>query len=231
MKSVTFVYPYYENPAFLAHQVECWSRYAEELRERLSIVIVDDCSPLTRAALVVGKYRTEQLRSVPIRVFRIDVDVRWNWLAARNIGAHYAPDGWMLLTDMDHVVPERTLRSLMSNHHDPKTIYRFSRTGTKTTPHPNSWFVTREMFWKIGGYDESASGYYGTDGDYRRRCAATAPVVILPEMLEHHEFEQDASTEIYKRKQSEDAEGKRILRARRGLAPKVLSFPYHEVML
>lgn len=229
MNPVTFVYPYYECPEFLCRQILHWNEYPDDLMDNLRVILVDDGSPRQPAEVVV-RAALPRVRFSK-RLFRVDVDVRWNWLAARNIGAHYAPDGWMLLTDMDHVVPERTLRSLMTSEYDTNTIYRFSRIGTKTTPHPNSWFVTREMFWRIGGYDESASGYYGTDGDYRRRCAETAPVVILPDVLEHHEFEQDASCSAYERKQPEDAEGKRILRARRGLPPKVLSFPYHEVML
>lgn len=230
MRRVTFVYPYYENPAFLARQMHGWSKLPRDLSDMLSVIVVDDGSPKSPAEHVVRQLALTH----PGRLFRIDVDVRWNWLAARNVGAHHAEEGWLLLTDMDHVVPEQTLRDLMYGSHDPDVVYRLSRfesNGAEIHPHPNSWFYTREMFWRIGGYDESASGYYGTDGDYRRRCAATAPVVILESSLVRHEYDGDSSTTRYKRKQPEDAEGKRILRARRGLPPKVLSFPYHEVRL
>lgn len=228
-KKVTFIYPYYENPIFLAKQFKVWSSYNwRGVAEHLSVIIVDDGSPKHPAREVKG-FNALGVKNKKIRLFRIEVDVRWNWLAARNIGAHRAETDWIMLTDMDHVVPERVLRGLIYGAHDPNVIYRFSRVGTKTTPHPNSWFMTRDMFWKIGGYDESASGYYGTDGEYRRRCASTATIKILQEALVHHEYEDDSSTLEYKRKQPEDARGKQILRSRRGLPPKVLSFPYHEV--
>lgn len=114
-------------------------------------------------------------------------------------------------------------------------IYRLSRrehTGKAIHPHPNSMLMTRAMFWKVGGYDEELSGHYGTDGDWRRRCAATAKVLTLSDELVRHEYVGDSSTSGYLRKQPQDA-GKKAIIARRGKGwrPKVLSFPYHEVEL
>jgi len=226
-KHVTFIYPYYENPEFLARQVAVWNAYSNKMKEYLCVIVVDDGSPEHPARnVLVQRY------AFPLRQFRIEVDVRWNWLAARNIGAHHAAPGWVLLTDMDHMVSENVLRTLVYGCHDETVIYRFSRIGAKTHPHPNSWFMTRGMFWRIGGYDEACSGYYGTDGDYRRRCAATAEVHIMDVALECHEHEGDASTRHYQRKQPEDAIVKKLIRARKpDWQPRVLSFPYHEVML
>ncbi len=233
MRRITLIYPYYENPAFFQRQLGHWNCMAADLREVISVVVVDDGSPSNPAEKIV---RSCGNLGFDFRLFRIEVDVRWNWLAARNIAAHHATDKWILLTDMDHVVPLDVLRTLVSAELSDNTIYRFSRRehdGKQIHPHPNSWFMTRQMYWAIGGYDEDASGYYGTDGDYRRRAAETATVEILPLELERHEYQGDSSTTAYKRKQREDARGKQILRdkARRGLPPKVLSFPYHEVQI
>lgn len=228
-KPVTFVYPYYENPKFFQRQLDLWMSYPKQLLEHLAVIVVDDGSPTHPAKDVVfnsGPY-------LNIRLFRIDVDIRWNWLAARNIGLHYARDGWTLLTDMDHMVSEEVLNSLIWGKHDEAVIYRFSRmehTGQHIHPHPNSWFMTRKMFWKIGGYDEACSGFYGTDGDYRRRCAATAPIKIMTQALVRYEYIDDSSTIRYKRKQPEDAQARKIMRSRQpGWKPKTLSFPHHEV--
>lgn len=88
------------------------------------------------------------------------------------------------------------------------------------------------MFWRIGGYDEALSGYYGTDGDYRRRCAATAPIRILRDKLIRHEFFMDSSTTRYLRKQPEDSAVSRIVAQRgNGWKPLTLSFPYREIHL
>lgn len=232
MKShLTVIYPYYENPLFFARQLGVWCSYPQWMREKLRFIVVDDGSPEHPVADVAPLSVARQCLS--LRLFRVGVDVRWNWLAARNIGQHYAEDGWTLMTDMDHVIPEDTMLSVLRDGHNESVIYRFSRrehTGTKIHPHPNSWLMTRKMFWRIGGYDEALSGYYGTDGEYRRRCAATARVEILPLELERHEYVGDSSTARYKRKQPEDARGKEMIR-RRGpwWTPRTLSFPHREV--
>jgi len=171
------------------------------------------------------------------RLFRIEVDVRWNWLAARNIGAHRALSEWVMLTDIDHILTAETFDRLVYGVHLQHLIFRFSRReyGTQQPihPHPNSWLMTKRMYWKVGGYDEALSGYYGTDGDYRRRCAATAPIRILTDELIRREHDGDSSTTHYRRKQPEDAAVKEIVRKRprQGWKPKTLSFPYHEVKL
>lgn len=230
-KLITLVYPYYENPRFLEHQLGVWASYPDVVRRHVCAIVVDDGSPDSPAERVLAG----RASPFPMRLFRIDVDVRWNWLAARNIAMYHALDGWCVLTDMDHVVTEETATSLLFGIHNRGVIYRFSRrehTGEPVHPHPNSMFMTRETFWKVGGYDEALSGHYGTDGDWRRRCAETAPVRLLEDELVRHEYQGDSSTTRYKRKQPEDAGKKAIIaRRKRGWRPKTLSFPYHEVKL
>lgn len=224
----TFVYPYYENPKFLARQLSIWSSYPDDVRRRIHVIVVDDGSPSVPAVDVIRANYVD----VNLRLFRIDVDVRWNWLAARNIGAHHADDGWLVMTDMDHVIEPQLAQFLIEGAFDPRVIYRFSRcehTGSPVHPHPNSMLMMRSMFWRIGGYDEALSGHYGTDGDWRRRCAAAAPVKTLRWALIRYEYVDDSSTTTYKRKQPEDAGKKAIIAKRsKGWRPKTLSFPYHE---
>lgn len=230
-KPVQFIYPYYENPKFLARQLAHWLAYPLTITPYLSAIIVDDGSPTSPAVNVLGS----RSWPFPIRLFRLDVDVRWNWLGARNLGAHHARPGWLLMTDMDHVVPIETVDALVYGKHAARVIYGFSRrewTGHPITPHPNSWFLERSTFWRVGGYDEMLSGHYGTDGDWRRRCAAAAPLVILRDALERHEYVEDSSTMTYKRKQPEDARVRQLIATRgKDWRPRVLSFPAHEVAL
>jgi len=229
-KPVTLIYPYYCNPDFLRQQVAWWGSFPAHLRAKLSAIVVDDGSPQPAEDVL-----RDSALPFPVRLFQIEVDVRWNWLAARNIGFKHAQSGWCAVTDIDHVIPETTASSLVYGHHDQSVIYGFSRresTGETIASHPNSWFLTREMFWKVGGYDETLSGYYGTDGDWRRRLAATAPMEILADRLLRYEYDGDSSTTAYKRKQPEDVAVKQLIAKRKkGWKPKVLSFPYGEIEL
>lgn len=224
-KRLTLIVPYYENPDFLKLQVGWWATFPAWLREHLSAIIVDDGSP--------EPAQLPKTLPFPIRLFRIHQDVRWNWLAARNIGFHHAPEGWCLVTDIDHVVPQSTATAVVYGQHDPTKVYAFSRIehdGRPANPHSASFLMTRQMFWRIGGYDEALSGHYGTDGDYRRRLAQHAQIHILEDRLIRHEYQGDSSTTRYLRKQPEDAAVKGIIATRgKRWQPRTLSFPYHEV--
>jgi hypothetical protein len=229
-KPVTIILPYYENPQTLAAHMIRWGDWPATHRKWLSAIIVDDGSPEHPAGRVLAGVR----QPFPIRLFRIEQDVRWNWLAARNLAFSHAR-GWCIVTDIDHIIPPTTMDALLWGEHDPSIIYRFSRreySGEDIPAHPNSWFMTREMFWRIGGHDEALSGYYGTDGEYRRRAAKTAPIRILSDRLIREEHVRDSSTTRYLRKQPEDQAVQRIVAARGpDWTPKVLSFPWHEVAL
>lgn len=224
-KRVTLVLPFYENHDFIQTQIRQWQEW-HQLRTHVEVIVVDDGSPTPLEPLSVGGVR--------LRQFRIDVDVRWNWLAARNIGARYAAGEWLLLTDMDHLVPTDTMFAAIYGRLDPTVVYAFRRlehTGERIKPHSASFLMTKELFWKIGGYDEALAGHYGTDGIFRREIAKHAEIEILPFSLIRHEYVGDSSTVRYKRKQPEDAAVSRMVNARpKNWKPRTLSFPYHEVL-
>lgn len=231
-KTVTLVWPYYENPLWLAVQLGKLAKLPHSIKMHLRLIVSDDGSPKNPAEFVLR----EVGQPIPTRLFRLDVDIRWNWLAARNLAMKHA-GGWCALTDIDHCWPQDTLAGFIVGRHDAKIIYRLQRRehdGTIIHPHPNTFFINVMTFWKVGGYDEALSGFYGTDGDWRRRCAKAAQIKTLNDFVERHEHQGDSSTVDYLRKQPVDAGKKAILRARAKdprWRPKTLSFPWHEVAL
>lgn len=239
-RPLTLILPYYENPTMLVRQLEHLGALPEDVRGGLHLIVVDDGSPEHPAEKVdLPDCPFEHRGLASFQLFRVDVDVRWNWLTCRNIGVHEAKTDWVLLTDIDHLAPEKTLRRIQEKKLDERNAYRFSRVDAPDLspykPHPNSWLMTRARFDKIGGYDERFSGYYGTDGEFRDRVrAASREIVILDEPLIRvpREVVADASTTKYLRKQPEDHEGVTRVRAqiaREGGRPKRLSFPYHRI--
>lgn len=223
---------YYENPGMLQAHYDSWRAMPGKLREHLHVVVVDDGSPKNIALPPKGL-------DVAVQIYRMDKDVRWNQDACRNIGVHHAETNWVLLTDIDHMLPAHAVKTLCSNEWDTGKVYRFRRVSAPDNeeykPHPNSWFMTRKMFDAIGGYDERFAGLYGTDGDFRDRVLQHAEVVFLKEHLIRvpRQVIPDASTTTYLRKQPEDREGLARVRMRRDAegvwTPKRLTFPYHRV--
>lgn len=235
---ITFIYPYYDNPAMLVHQQQNWLKYSEWIRDELDVIVVDDCSP--RWAL----------KDVPVifphRRYRVKVDVRWNWLMCRNLGALQAhEDSWLFLTDIDHLIPGSTVGALMAKIKEGSLnknyYYLFARKDapdlTDYKDHPNTYFMHRSLYWKIGGYDEYYSGNYGTDGMYRRRAEIVADgfeklnglyVVRYP-----REVIADASTTTLKRKEGRNPNlVKRMKKAKEisgDTTPITVSFPWEEI--
>jgi hypothetical protein len=240
----TLILPYYENPGMLAQTYVFYRGLPDRVRALMHMIVVDDGSPKA-PAFAPGDVKTPseavaELGVASFQLFRIDVDVRWNWLAARNIGVEHAPCDWILMTDVDHIVPEKTAAFIQNGDLDENRVYRFSRVDapalTPYKPHPNSWLLTKRRMGKIGGYDERFSGFYGTDGEFRDRVRLhSKEIVMLDEVLVRYprEIVPDASTTQYGRKEKQDHDGVTRIRARiarEGGKPASLSFPYHRVV-
>lgn len=221
---LTIVMPFYLNRGMLGLQYMNWAAWPDPLKASVSVILVDDGSPDAAADV-------ERPDGLPeISIYRLIEDKPWHQHAARNLGAHFAPEGWMLLTDMDHVLTAENCLSLLGKLRklDSTAIYMLNRveadTGLQTSqngrpkPHPNSFVVTRETFWKIGGYDEEFCGIYGTDALFRTRAAAKSKLLHLSDVsLTRYwrELVPDASTSTLPRKEGRDPGAKeRIIAAK-----------------
>lgn len=216
MRFITIVLPHFANLGMLDEQQKVWADYPPELRSRVHVVVVDDCSPK-------GKRPTEKSVSVQglasFRIYRLLKHIRWNWLACRNLGAKMADTDWLLMTDIDHVLPVETLRRLLDGDLDERCAYRFARVDAPRPwpyvlaecspykPHNDTWLMTRDLFFhpNVYGYDERLSGCYGTSGEFKDRVFATARAhVMLPNHMIRYprEIIADASTppSVYTRK-------------------------------
>jgi hypothetical protein len=239
-RPLTLIVPYYENPDMFREQQRQWFALKEDVRSALHVIVVDDGSPASPAVDAVLPETRTDLAS--FRLFRTKVDVRWNWLFCRNLGVEQAKTEWVLMTDMDHVIPYETWRRLMRGKLDPLRVYRLSRIDAATKdvvkPHPNTWIMTRHMFReRVGGYDERFSGYYGTDGEFQKRVDLWArDVHIMPEVaiVYPETLIADACTTRYTRKEEYDRENVRRIKHERGVdvdwRPKRLTFPWESVL-
>lgn len=177
---ISLCLPYYMNPDMLAFHYDCWASWPDGLKRQIEVVIVDDASPSGAAADVP---RPDGLPSTSI--YRVRNDMAWHQDGARNLGAKVAIGKWLILTDMDHALPQESVEALLDHIRnrkvDKRHIYTLDRVDAETgrlmrnrwrvsKPHPNSFVVTRDMFWQIGGYDEELCGAYGTDGAFRWRA-------------------------------------------------------------
>jgi hypothetical protein len=235
MIPVTLVMAYYDNPQMLAAQFDNILSMSPEVQEHLNVVIVDDGSPQHPVPAPDDPARVPR----GLQIYRVGVDVRWNQDACRNIGVRHAETNWVLLTDIDHVVPENTFREAMSKERDWQFVAMFPRVSAPDMEpykhHPNTWFMSRKMYDEVGGYDERFAGLYGTDGDFAARLRQLTKIRHFkqPIIRVGRSVVPDASTTTYLRKQPEDKEGLDRVRRERAKTPdwKPLryQFPYARV--
>ncbi|MDD5298341.1 MAG: glycosyltransferase [Rhodocyclaceae bacterium] len=141
--------------------LEHYASYAPDLLDRIHFVIVDDGSPL--------RIEPPEL-NLNLTWLRVNEDIRWNQGGARNLGVTYAKSDNMLLSDLDLMFPEETLRALTEARPCGKNIFKFKEkdeaTGQLRKGHPNTFFLSRARFLRFYGYDEEFTGNYGAE-DFR----------------------------------------------------------------
>ena len=156
MADLTLITHVYNAQGPVDRQLALWKQFSPELLARLQFLVIDDHSD---AALVVDK------GPLNLRLVRVADDIHWNMPGCRNLAATLAATEWMLFFDVDNVVSEASLRKIVGalQQLDLQRLHVFRRTenGVDVEPHINSFLISRQGFWRAGGYDEDFSGHYG----------------------------------------------------------------------
>ena len=179
MSSISVVFPYYENPMMLEHQLRHWAFMDESLRGNIELIIVDDGSPKFPAREVIEDSGLPFLG----KLFRIQQNIPWNQHGARNLGAQQASNPWLFMTDIDIVIPQALIYRMVTiepNHHHHFTFERKFAGGVRPDKvHCNTFLVRKDVYWQVGGYDEDYCGTYGGDGPFMRQLEAIAPNILI----------------------------------------------------
>lgn len=216
---ISLIVPVYSSSKLVEAQLSEIALYPQEIKT----IFVDDGSPVPL-----------EIPPLPnVSLYRIDVDIPWNNHGARNLGAHVAETEWLLLTDVDHVLPAWCASQLVTKQLSPDRWYAIERRkitpqGTERIhPAPNIFLITKHRFWELGGYDEDYCGSYGSDNVFRRLRGGhykTLPSEIYLEVRcgfgkqEEHSLSRDTTRaqELFRQKGIVKAE-------------TPLRFPWHKV--
>jgi len=234
---LTLVMAYYENPVMLAHHLHEWRAWSDRARKEIAVVIVDDGSPRNPAIDVLQGFNVLQLS-----LYRIDVNIPWNQDGARNLAMKEAKTDWVLMTDMDHLLLPSEADRLLDMPKQRGYYYMPARrtiAGKQCEPHFNSYVMHRKDFWRIGGYDEDFAGFYGSDGNFRKRMKAYKAREVNTEAFYLTQVFStdvaDSNTREWGRKKTEwAASSNKFLREKNAATPYVaadpLRFPYRRLI-
>ncbi len=218
MKQITLVVPYYKNPSMMARQIAEWENWSDEARAAFQIVIVDDGSPPDEYGLsmLICDHAYPAWIGRFLHLYRVDTDIPWNQHGARNLGAHVADTPWLMMIDIDHVVPAGTADAIARNvalfegmQATRDQWFKFPRirigaadetrakdgwlgippeaTDVPIGPGLNIYLCPRDAYWRAGGYNEDFCGTLCGDSQFLRELANDlGPPVVLDCPLHVH---------------------------------------------
>lgn len=183
---LTIIYPYYNSPQMLRMHMFNWTMLPREVLERVLFILVDDGSRVSPAKAVIDEVWGDKI-PLQFRLYRVVPDIPWNQHGCRNLAAREAPKGWLFMSDIDHTLPYYSLKWILEAKLDVAKFYTVRRmtrepngrvvlmldSQGRPKPHPNTFLLTKRMFWQAGGYDEDYCGTYGGDGPFRRALDKT----------------------------------------------------------
>lgn len=151
------------------------------------------------------------------KVYLIPEDMGWNNEGARNCLMKETSNKWNLLLDSDYVITQNNLKKIVqaagSNWLDNHTMYYPGNFGPSQGR--NSYLITKQEFWRRGGYDQCFIGYHGNDysmhrfdekydhSDFFRFCRIETDVVSpeekdrMNEVMRFHNHMKDLEAKGY----------------------------------
>ena len=166
MKPLTLITHHYNGHDRVITLLDHIASFAEEIRSKLSIIVVDDYSDESQA---LPQY------DLDITQYRVLTDIPWNQCGARNLGVFMSETPWALLFDVDQHPRERGIKYILHHYEQlqPDTMYSFrvsnyldANDHQALEVHPNTLLVPVTNFKEFGMYDEDFAGNYGYEDLY-----------------------------------------------------------------
>jgi len=162
MTTLSFITTYYNQYDMLKKQIELWQSYNDDIKTRVKFILVDDGS-MKRACRI--EHLTED-DGTDITVYRIKEDIYCNIPGAVNLGAKVCGTDWMFKHDMDHLLPEESVKKMIELTDRTGECFKFYRHNGTEISNPNKiapgqFMIRVDDFWKVGGWDEDFCGNYG----------------------------------------------------------------------
>lgn len=174
-EKITLIYPvYYEHNdhKFFINRLKEYESFSEDIKRRLKIIIVDDCSKYPISLPDVN---------LNITLLRVDKNIKWNNPGARNLGACFADTEKIILADIDWLIPQATLQICLEKE-IPNNSFIVFENPARGSVLPNIYCTKKQTFLRYGGYNESYRGFYGDDIFHRRKLLQNNVSFIRPNL-------------------------------------------------
>jgi hypothetical protein len=166
MKKITINLSYYNQDKVLKDHIYLWKSYSNEIKDQISFCIVDDCSKIPADEVLSDI----DLSDLDIHIYRVTEDLYCNIAGVRNLAATVCETDWMVILDMDTMIPEKSARSMIFWSHTPNRgcCFKFNRRvpsdknhEKNNKIHPAVCLLRKDDYWDVGGCEEDLVGHYG----------------------------------------------------------------------
>ena len=122
---LSIILSYFNQKNALVKHLEMWNSYDLMTKNKLEIIIIDDCSLQHPALSIINETNYEHL---DIKCFRVIDDLYCNISGARNLGCKVSTKDFIIILDMDTLIDNIMIKQLTNicENYDG-CIHRFNR--------------------------------------------------------------------------------------------------------
>ncbi len=157
---LTFMMAVYGQPEMMRKWFETLRRYDDDVLDQLCFLVVDDHG--TPPQTIPPDLR----KMLDCRLYRVEKQIPWNQMGARNLGMAEAPSDWVVMMDPDMVVEPQVVKKLfntaekLTRGQAVKLFLHYTNDKADGSS-PNVYLMHRLDFEMMGGYDEDYAGNKG----------------------------------------------------------------------
>lgn len=155
---LTIIQPFCQDENRFKLQVENWRKYSDFVKDKVNLILVDDCSDIPLHTLVPDDL------DMNLRIYRILDNLKWNTPGAWNLGFKHLNTEWALMFDSDCWFEPDAMEKILNLDPQPDYFYLFERKrigGPRpyyTRYLPCCFLIKKEAIESVGGMDEDFTG-------------------------------------------------------------------------
>ena len=207
---LTLIHPFFGEVERFKLLMETWKSYPREIKDKLDIIIVDDCGTPSVKSLLTPSV-TKRI-NFNLKVYEIEDDLKHNTPGALNLGVMVALTPWVLIMDSDCTFNAAAMQQIMEYKPVEGTIYKFNRLRITDNDHwaknqrflPCTMLMHKNIFLDVNGFDEDFTGarsggyaYFDNYYDWKIRKEGYN-ILVIREIIATEWMEDVVGPKIYR---------------------------------
>jgi len=219
---LTLIHPFYGEAKRFKLLYGNWMEYSVEIKDKLNIVVVDDCGTPAMHDLMTSAYVKHC--DFNFDIFRITKNLRYNTPGALNLGILASKTEYILIMDSDCTFNPEEMHKIMEIKPEDDWTYRFPRNRITNNAHwktndrylPCTMLFNKDEYLHINGFDEDFTGEYSKgyaffDNHFDRKLVDRGLHIGIIPWITATEYMDDFVGERISRTKNEEAVNRKLM--------------------